>query len=219
MAINKRKTKIMIFNKRKNWDVMPEISIEAGENLEVVEEMKLVGYMLRSDMKTKSNTKYITARAYKSLWLIRRLKALGASRAQLVDVLRKQVLSLLHIASPAWNGQLTVKETADIERVQRTAMHIIWGQEYTSYEEAIKSCQIPTLEHQRAKMDAKFCRKVTRHNKFSQWFEPTGTKGVKTRSTAPRYRPVPARTAAFASSPIPAFTALANTMPRPTMRQ
>ena len=29
-----------------------------GENIEVVEEMKVVGFMLRSDMKTISNTEY-----------------------------------------------------------------------------------------------------------------------------------------------------------------
>ena len=53
----------MIFNRRKKWDVMPELYITPGVNLEVVEEMKLVGYILRSDMKTKSNTKYITSQA------------------------------------------------------------------------------------------------------------------------------------------------------------
>jgi hypothetical protein len=212
MSINEKKSKIMIFNSRKKWDVMPEMQINPGQNLEVVEEMKLVGYMLRSDLKTKSNTRYITKRAYKRLWIIRRLKALGASQAQLVDVLQKQVLSLLHLASPAWNSQLPVREKADIERVLRTAMRIVWGAQYSSYEEAIQACNISTLEDQRKKIDQKFCRKVTKSDKFKVWMEPTRTNRVETRRAPPRYRPVPARTAAFAQSPIPALTELANNL-------
>ena len=216
MSVNQTKTKTMIFNRRKKWDVMPELSILPGEYLEVVDEMKIVGYMFRSDLKTVSNTRYITARAYKRLWMIRRLKALGASHAQLIDVLQKQVLSLLHIASPAWNVLLTEKERCDIERVLHTAMHIIWGPDYQSFESAIEASNISTLEDQRNKMDIKFCQKTLKHPKFRQWFNPTHNSGVSTRRLGPRYKPVPARTSAFARSPIPAVTALANSLPLQT---
>ena len=43
-------------------DVLLQISSEAGENLDVVEENKILGYVLRSDPKTISNTEYIYAR-------------------------------------------------------------------------------------------------------------------------------------------------------------
>ena len=148
--------------------------------------------------------------------MIRRLKALGASQDQLVDVLQKQVISLLHLASPAWNVLLTVREKADIERVLRTAIHIIWGSQYTSYEHALKASNMITLEEQREKIDRKFCRKLIKHDKFSDWFNPIQYEGVTTRRERPRYKPVPARTTAFARSPIPALTALANSLPLST---
>ena len=76
--------------------MMPELSIVPGQNLEVVEEIKIVGFMLRSDLKTSSNTKYIVKKAYARMWILRRLKALGAAVQDLLAVLQKQVLFVLY---------------------------------------------------------------------------------------------------------------------------
>ena len=49
---NKDKTKVMLFNTAKQSDFMPEIAVD-GENLEVVEEFKLLGVMISSKMGSK----------------------------------------------------------------------------------------------------------------------------------------------------------------------
>ena len=54
----------MICNTRKKCDVMPELFILAGENLEVAEKTKIVGFLLKSDLKTCSNTKYVVKKVY-----------------------------------------------------------------------------------------------------------------------------------------------------------
>ena len=59
MKINHTKTKVMLFSKMKKFDFQPELQLFQTENIEVVEEMKIVGFILRSDLKTISNTKYI----------------------------------------------------------------------------------------------------------------------------------------------------------------
>ena len=43
------------------------------EDNEVVEEIKIVGYIMTHD--TWSNTAYLTANAYKGMWFLQRLKA------------------------------------------------------------------------------------------------------------------------------------------------
>ena len=58
MAINRTKTKAMLCNTRTKWDFEPELTLDGKNNLEIVEEIKIVGYMLRNDMKTCSNTAY-----------------------------------------------------------------------------------------------------------------------------------------------------------------
>ena len=133
MKINIPKTKIMLFSRMRKWDVMPEISLKQGECIEVVEQMKIVGYIVRSDLKTISNTEYILKKAYKRMWILRRLKSLGSSRAELLDVMSKQVLSVLQLAVPAWHCMLTAQEERDLEGLLRVGLHIILGNEYISF--------------------------------------------------------------------------------------
>jgi hypothetical protein len=101
MSINKDKTKCLLFNKAKKYDFIPELCMSENTRLEVVEGIKLVGFQITSDLSTKANTKYIVGRAWKRMWIVRRLKALGASEVDLLKVLRFQVLSVLQFAVPA----------------------------------------------------------------------------------------------------------------------
>ena len=58
MKINYGKTKFILFNNCKNWNFQPEYD-NGGELIELVSEMKILGVVIRSDMKWSSNTKYI----------------------------------------------------------------------------------------------------------------------------------------------------------------
>ena len=73
MSVNHQKTKVMLFARHKNFDFVPELQLIEGQTIEVVEEMKIVGYMLRSDLKICSNTAMIIKKAYGRMWIIRRL--------------------------------------------------------------------------------------------------------------------------------------------------
>ena len=49
-------------------------------------------------------------KAYKKLWIMRRLKKLGANEEELKDIYIKQVRSVLELAVPAWQGAITQAE-------------------------------------------------------------------------------------------------------------
>ena len=55
MKLNYKKTKLMVFNPCKSLEFNPEMEIE-GNTLEVVQEMRLLGLTIRSDMRWTSNT-------------------------------------------------------------------------------------------------------------------------------------------------------------------
>ena len=130
LKINQEKSKAMLFNRARKHDFSPKLSLVPGQDLEVVEDIKLVGYQLRSDLRTISNTQYIIKRAWKRMWVVRRLKALGASEQELLNVLRAQVLSVLQFATPAWSTLITVLESNRIESVLRTGLYIVYGKRY-----------------------------------------------------------------------------------------
>ena len=119
--INKiKKTKAILFNRARNFDFMPKLTIEDSEPLELVDEMRLLGVMVSYDLKWRSNTTVMIKKAFSRLWILRRLKPLGASTMELLDVYQKQVRCIVEYASPVWTGGLTLDEVHQIERVQKT---------------------------------------------------------------------------------------------------
>ena len=59
MKINIQKTKTVLFNTSPKYDFMPRLSVENATVLEVVEQFKLLGVIMRSDLSWKSNTEAI----------------------------------------------------------------------------------------------------------------------------------------------------------------
>ena len=213
MSVNHLKTKVMLFARHRKYDCMPELQLIPHTNIEVVEEMKIVGFLLRSDMKTISNTNYIIKKAYGRMWIIRRLKSLGASKTRLIDVLQKQVLSVLHLAVPAWDCFLTCQERADLERVLKTGLRIIWGNEYTTFDQVLQASNLRSLQDTRTRIVKKFIRKSAGNKKFSKWFSrhvsPNFTTTAGNRSL---FKPVIARHQFYKKSCIPTLTELANSI-------
>ena len=66
------------------------------------------------------------------MWVLRRLKKLGASQADLIEVYSKQIRSLAEFAVPVWNSSLTGEDVVKLERLQKIAFHIILGEDYRS---------------------------------------------------------------------------------------
>ena len=213
MSVNHLKTKVMIFSRHRQYNFLPEMQLIPNRNIEVVEEMKIVGFILRSDLKTISNTNYIIGKAYGRMWIIRRLKALGASRARLLDVLQKQVLSVLNLAVTAWDSFLTSQERTDLERVLKTGLRIIWGNEYTTYEQVLLASNLKSLQETRTKIVRKFVRKTACNKKFSKWFVKQASNNITTRAdNRSFFKPVIAKHAFYKKSCIPTLTELANTI-------
>ena len=114
--------------------------------------MRLLGITIRSDLKWTSNTHDIVKRASSKLWILRRLRNLGANKCELVDIYNKQCRGILEFGAPAWHSGITNQERVDIERVQKVALHIILGQKYENYKNALELTNLETLEERRDKL-------------------------------------------------------------------
>ena len=103
MKFNLEKTKLMLFNKSKTIDFLPQLKVEDHE-IEYVEEFKLLGVIFTTDLKFHRNTQHIVAKAYKRIWILKRLKKLGAPTCRLLDVYTKQIRSVMELGVPAWHS-------------------------------------------------------------------------------------------------------------------
>ena len=115
---------------------MPEMELE-GTRINLVEKNKLLGVVLTINLTWEANTDYIVKRCNDKIWILRRLKKLGANHSDLLDVYFKQIRSIAEFAAPVWNSALTGVDIAKLERIQKTAFHVILSEDYRSYSSAL----------------------------------------------------------------------------------
>ena len=136
----------------------------------------------------------------RKLWTIRRLNKLGASRDDLIEVYTKQIRSISEFAVPVWNSSLTGDEIISIERIQKSALHIILDEDYNSYNSALKTVGLTKLSQRRRKICLNFAKKCQKNPKFTNWFRPNPKVGGRTQQ--PKFCPAVSKTSRFEKSPI-----------------
>ena len=176
----------------------------------MVDEIKLLGIIVRNDMKWHSNTRNIIAKCLARMWLLRNLKTFGASEEQILEVYLQQIRSVAEMACPVWNSGLTQHEVRSLERVQRTAVAVIRGESHTSYRETLEHLKLKTLEERREDICLKFALKSYKHPKFACWF-PKNNNTVNTRSVRMPLAQIRGRTRRYLKSPLPYLNDLLNT--------
>ena len=160
-------------------------------------------------MSWSANTQYIVERCSKKTWVLRRLKYLGATHEDLLDVYCKQIRIIAEFAVPVWNSSLTGDDVVKLERIQKIAFNIILGDEYLSYTNALKLLGMQKLSERRKYLCLKFAKKSLKSEKFSTWFK-SRMPNLKTRTENPEFCNVISRTMRFEKSPISYLTNLLN---------
>ena len=108
-----------------------------GSKIYVFEECKIVGVVLTSDLKWDRNTKELTRRAYSRMSMITKLKYVGVKHEDLLDVYKLFIRSLLEYCAVVWHSRLTSDLRESLERVQKSCLRVILGDQYTNYAEAL----------------------------------------------------------------------------------
>ena len=108
-----------------------------------------------------------------------------------------------------WHSSITVLERCEIERVQNAAMHIILGNRYTTYPNALEWFNLDSLEDRRVQLCSKFVHKAAKHSKFKNWFKVNEAR-TRTRQEQPKYCQVKARLGRYQKSPLSYLTAILN---------
>ena len=155
----------------------------------MVEESRLLGVVIRSDLSWSSNTESMIARSNKKLWFIKRLKKLGANTKDLLDLYSRHIGSILEYAAPVWHSSLTGEDRLKLEIIQNSALHIILDDSYKSYSSALKLIGLKTPFKNRRKICLKFARKSLKSLKFRKWFK-INTLETTTRHDQPKFKKV-----------------------------
>ena len=169
MMINNKKTKCMVFNYTENYQFTPRLSVE-GEILEVIDSTKLLGTIITSDLRWEQNMASIVKKSNARMELLRRVASFGTSFEDLKTIYILFVRSQLEHSCVVWHSSLTEQQKSDLERVQRSALKVILGSRYESYEKALNMLDLEPLVDRREYLCLKFAQKCILNEKTNKMF-------------------------------------------------
>ena len=77
----------------------------------------------------------------------------------MTDVYNKQIRCVLELAVAVWMPGLTMAESDQIERVHKCALHVILGDNYLSYSQALSNLGTDKLSDRRSKLCLNFVKR------------------------------------------------------------
>ena len=111
------------------------------------------------------------------------------------------------LAVPVWHSGLTKQQSAEIERVQKTALRIILGEDFTNYEVACTLFGVEPLEYRRVQLCLNFAKKDLRSERTM--FSKT-EKLVNTRNKQVKVKEFNCRTRRYERNSLPYLSKLLN---------
>ena len=89
--------------------------------LETVTQTKLLGTVIRSDLKWKSNTEMITKKGYMRMMILHKLFEFNVPITDIDNIYNLYIRSVLEQSCVVWHHSITEDESNDLERVQKVA--------------------------------------------------------------------------------------------------
>ena len=169
MMINEKKCKTMIFNYTDNYQFTTRLTIN-NKQLDVIDSTKLLGTILSNNLSWDLNTANIVKKANARMQLLRKVASFGTSQGELKDIYILFIRSLLEQSATVWHSSLTEENVTDLERVQKTAVKIILGDNYLSYEQGLQKLDMENLSERRAALCLSFAQKCAKNPKTAQMF-------------------------------------------------
>ena len=158
MILNEKKTKAMVFNFTKKHQFTTRLQLKS-KNVELVKQTKLLGTIITDDLSWKENTKHLVKKSWGRMQLLRKISSFGASVKDKLDIYKKFIRTHAEQSCTVWSGGLTKGNEKDIERIQKSAVRLILGNKYTTYQEALHKLNIETLKERRKYLCVKFAQK------------------------------------------------------------
>ena len=125
-----------------------------------------------------------------------------------------QVRSKLEQSAVLWHFGLTKKNRSDLERVQKSALRIILGNKYTSYNDALKKLNIESLEDRRKLLCFKFAKNCLKVDKLRKMFPKNSTMHEMSKRNLEFYQVNRTMTERYLNSAVPQMQRLLNSYQR-----
>ena len=211
MKLNASKCFHMEITFARQPEIPPAISIDATR-LQVVSEIKLLGIYIQSDLKWDKHMNEVVKRANGKLYMLRLLKSHGLPRCDLLTIFQSYVRPVLEYAAPVWHGGITRNQNDKLERIQKRALRIIFGDQYTTYDETLQLISLSTLEERRETLCTTFIKKTMDTTSQFEQFIPAWPANRRTLRSTTKVPELKYKTNRMKNSPLPYLIRLFNSV-------
>ena len=113
----------MVFT-RSNENFSTRLTVN-NYKIDKIPQTKILGIWINEDLSWGQNTKEICKRAYSRMSMLTKLKYVGTSIEDLIEIYTLFIRSIAEYCAVAFHSGLTVSQNTDIERIQKTCLKII----------------------------------------------------------------------------------------------
>ena len=138
-----------------------------GENIEVVNRMKILGTIIDNSLSWDENCSHLLKKVNNRMQLLRSISSFGASIDEMVHLWILFCRSVLEQSCVLWNNSLTLENIENLERPQKSFAKMVLKEKYKNYENALIILNLETLEKRRAELCLKFAKAGIKHKKTS----------------------------------------------------
>ena len=210
MALHPKKCKVMHFLTAKSHPPLPKLTINDLE-LQNVSTLKILGIHIQSNLKWSEQVAHLCKKASQRLFLLRRLKNSAIPPDDLTSIFTIYIRPTLEYAAPVWHSGLTGVQSKAIERVQRRAVRIILGRDFTTYRDACSRLGLPLLSSRREDLTRAFATSLRRSDQFRSWLPPErGEISQRSTRSSRNLDLAPCNTERYKKSAIPHMIRLLN---------
>ena len=207
MQLNGLKSSYMIFS-RSSTEFATRLTLN-NNTLDRIEAIKLVGVWVTTFLDWDKNTRELCKKAYARMTLLTKLKYVGTSTEDLLDVYKLFIRSILEYCCVVWHSTLTVQQSTNIENVQKLSLKIILGADYIGYEESLEMCGLEKLNNRRESRCLKFGLKSLLHPNHCNLF-PVNPQVILNQPSREHFQVNWAKTESYRMSAVPYIQRMLN---------
>ena len=207
MRLNEAKSNYMVFS-RSEESFATRLSVN-NVTLDRLSVTKLLGVWISEDMSWSRNSKEICKKAYSRLSMITKLKYVGVSKDDLVDIYILFIRSVTEYCAVVFHSRLTQEDSSKLERIQKTCLKVILGDLYIDYQSALELCGLHTLSERRQNRCLDFAVKCLKHPRNKRIFPTNPSHNIRVRESEP-FQVNFARTDTYRDSAVPYCQRLLN---------
>ena len=127
-----------------------------------VREAKLLGVIISDDLSWQANTTYLVKRAYKRMFIIRKLNEFKINRKDMLTIYVLFIRVVIEQSSVVWSSSVTLEELDSLERTQKVAFRLIFQRDYLCYENALSLSGLPSIKNRYNTLLLNFALKCTK---------------------------------------------------------